>query len=215
MPADEHTLMEHAQVDEGQGAVATPGPAVEDNAHDALPNTGRRAMWPTGAACAPPPPAPKWPANPPVLAHERTARASLDWWCAGCCTWWNVPYRHPRGPDAVCARCDAVLDPDERLVAVLRALLRAVRHRDRAASATPTAPAAARVPAAPLREDGVLTPEEVAALLGCTLKAVYARASRGQLPGGFKLGRTLRFRARELVPFLTEGRAPSPKGSRR
>ena len=56
--------------------------------------------------------------------------------------------------------------------------------------------------------------EEVGRLLGCSPKAVYARVSRGQLPGAFRVGRSLRFRGSELLPFILEGHAPSPRRSR-
>jgi excisionase family DNA binding protein len=65
----------------------------------------------------------------------------------------------------------------------------------------------------PAMDKAVYTAEEVARLLGCSPKAVYAKVSRGQLPGVFRVGRSLRFRGRELLPFL-EGRVPSPRRSR-
>ena len=60
----------------------------------------------------------------------------------------------------------------------------------------------------------ILTVEDVGALLGCSPKAVYAKVSRGQLPGVFRVGRSLRVRGREWLPFLLEGRVPSPRRSR-
>lgn len=66
----------------------------------------------------------------------------------------------------------------------------------------------------PPLDKAVYTAEEVARLLGCSPKAVYAKVSRGQLPGAFRVGRSLRFRGRELLPFILEGRAPSPRRSR-
>nr|WP_249347674.1 helix-turn-helix domain-containing protein [Corallococcus exiguus] len=66
----------------------------------------------------------------------------------------------------------------------------------------------------PPLDKAIYTAEEVARLLGCSPKAVYARASRGQLPGVFRVGRSLRFRGRELLPFILEGRVPSPRRSR-
>lgn len=59
------------------------------------------------------------------------------------------------------------------------------------------------------------TADEVGQLLGLTRKAVFARAARGQLPGVVHVGRSLRFRGPELLRFLAEGRAPSPRGTRR
>ncbi|WP_404373494.1 helix-turn-helix domain-containing protein [Corallococcus coralloides] len=66
----------------------------------------------------------------------------------------------------------------------------------------------------PQLDKAVYTAEEVGRLLGCSPKAVYAKVSRGQLPGVFRVGRSLRFRGRELLPFILEGRAPSPRRSR-
>ncbi|WP_246137839.1 helix-turn-helix domain-containing protein [Myxococcus llanfairpwllgwyngyllgogerychwyrndrobwllllantysiliogogogochensis] len=60
----------------------------------------------------------------------------------------------------------------------------------------------------PPLDKAVYTAEEVARFLGCSPKAVYAKVSRGQLPGMFRVGRSLRFRGRELLPFILEGRAP-------
>ena len=67
----------------------------------------------------------------------------------------------------------------------------------------------------PRLDKPAFTVDEAAALLGLTRKAVFARAARGQLPGVFRLGRSLRFRGPELVTFLAEGRAPSPGRNRR
>ena len=67
----------------------------------------------------------------------------------------------------------------------------------------------------PPLDKAVYTAEEVARLLGCSPKAVYAKVSRGQLPGAFRVGRSLRFRGSELLPFILEGRVPSPRRSRR
>jgi excisionase family DNA binding protein len=66
----------------------------------------------------------------------------------------------------------------------------------------------------PPLDNAVYTAEEVARLLRCSPKAVYAKVSRGQLPGAFRLGRSLRFRGSELLPFILEGRAPSPRRAR-
>lgn len=66
----------------------------------------------------------------------------------------------------------------------------------------------------PPLDKAVYTAEEVARLLGCSPKAVYAKVSRGQLPGAFRVGRSLRFRGSELLSFILEGRAPSPRRAR-
>ena len=59
-----------------------------------------------------------------------------------------------------------------------------------------------------------LTVRQVADMLGMTPKAVYHRAERGQLPGKFYVGRSLRFRRADLLRFISEGRGLSPTGSR-
>lgn len=59
-----------------------------------------------------------------------------------------------------------------------------------------------------------LTVRQVAQLLGMTPKAVYHRAERGQLPGKFYVGRSLRFRRADLLRLVVEGRGLSPTGSR-
>jgi len=59
-----------------------------------------------------------------------------------------------------------------------------------------------------------LTVRQVAQLLGMTPKAIYHRAERGQLPGKFYMGRSLRFRRADLLRFIGEGRGLSPTRSR-
>ena len=61
----------------------------------------------------------------------------------------------------------------------------------------------------------LLTPDEVAALLRTTRKAVYAMIARGQLPGIVRLGRRVLFDRAELLHWLAERRALSPMESRR
>src|SRR5689334_3347147 len=85
----------------------------------------------------------------------------------------------------------------------------AVAHREPVQADPPSSPLEGQPPL----DKAVYTAEEVARLLGCSPKAVYAKVSRGQLPGVFRMGRSLRFHGRELLPFL-EGRAPSPRRSR-
>ena len=58
------------------------------------------------------------------------------------------------------------------------------------------------------------TVKQVAALLGMTPKAVYHRAERGQLPGKFYVGKSLRFRRGDLFRSIAEGRGLSPTRSR-
>jgi len=57
----------------------------------------------------------------------------------------------------------------------------------------------------------LLTGDEVAALLRKTRKAIYAMVERGQLPGVTRIGRRLLFRRAELLDWLRQKSAPSPK----
>ena len=57
----------------------------------------------------------------------------------------------------------------------------------------------------------LLKPEEVAALLRKSAKAVYTMAGRGQLPGVTRIHRRLLFRRDDLITWLDESRAPSRK----
>jgi predicted DNA-binding transcriptional regulator AlpA len=59
------------------------------------------------------------------------------------------------------------------------------------------------------------TVRQLAQLLGTTPKSIYHRSERGQLPGPFRIGRTLMFRRSDLVRFMAEGRGLSPTRSRR
>lgn len=67
----------------------------------------------------------------------------------------------------------------------------------------------------PSLDKAVYQADEVAALLGCSIKAVYAKNSRLQIPGGFKVGRRLQFRGAALVAWLKDGRVPSAGVTRR
>ena len=61
----------------------------------------------------------------------------------------------------------------------------------------------------------LLTPDEVAAMLRTSRKAVYAMAERRQLPGLRRIGRRLLIRRDELLEWLDHTCAPSPKENRR
>ena len=61
----------------------------------------------------------------------------------------------------------------------------------------------------------LLTPDELAALLRTTRKAVYAMIARGQLPGIVRLGRRVLFDRDELLQWFAERRALSSMESRR
>ena len=61
----------------------------------------------------------------------------------------------------------------------------------------------------------LLTVDETAELLRKSRKAVYLMVSRGQLPGVTYIGRSLLIRRDDLLAWLDESRASSPKESRR
>jgi excisionase family DNA binding protein len=60
-----------------------------------------------------------------------------------------------------------------------------------------------------------LTADDTAALLRTSRKAIYSMAHRGELPGVTRIGRRLLIRRDDLLRFLDESRAPSPKEQRR
>jgi excisionase family DNA binding protein len=57
----------------------------------------------------------------------------------------------------------------------------------------------------------LLTAEEVAQLLRTSRKAVYQLAERAQLPGVTRIGRRLLVRSDDLLDWLRQKSAPSPK----
>ncbi len=57
----------------------------------------------------------------------------------------------------------------------------------------------------------LLTVDEAATLLRTTRKAIYAMVERRQLPGVTRIGRRLLFRSTDLLHWLHQERAPSPK----
>jgi excisionase family DNA binding protein len=61
----------------------------------------------------------------------------------------------------------------------------------------------------------LLTVDEVATLLRTTRKAVYAMMERGLLPGVTRIGRRVLFRTDDLLDWLLQKSAPSPKEYRR
>lgn len=60
----------------------------------------------------------------------------------------------------------------------------------------------------------LLTPDEVAALLRTTRKAIYSRNERGLLPGVVRDGRRVLFLRDDVLSWIAERRAASP-GDRR
>lgn len=67
----------------------------------------------------------------------------------------------------------------------------------------------------PNNDPEVLTADEAATLLRVSRKAVYAAASRGEIPGAFRVGRSIRFSRTALVAWMRQGRVvPSGKGQR-
>ena len=55
----------------------------------------------------------------------------------------------------------------------------------------------------------LLTPDETAALLRTSRKAIYALTERGQLPGVTRIGRRVLYRRDALVDWLDQKRTPS------
>ena len=58
----------------------------------------------------------------------------------------------------------------------------------------------------------LLTVPEVATLMRTTVKAIYAMVERQQIPGVTRIGRRVLFRSDDLLDWLDQKRAPSPKG---
>jgi excisionase family DNA binding protein len=56
-----------------------------------------------------------------------------------------------------------------------------------------------------------LTADETADLLRTTRKAVYAMIERGQLRGITRIGRRILMRSGDMLDWLDQKRAPSPK----
>ena len=65
-------------------------------------------------------------------------------------------------------------------------------------------PTAARLPV-------LLTVDEAADFLRTTRRAIYAMVERGQLPGVIRIGRRVLLRADDLLDWLDQKRASSPK----
>lgn len=57
----------------------------------------------------------------------------------------------------------------------------------------------------------LLTVDEAAALLRTTRKAMYAMVERHQIPGVIRIRRRLLFRAADLLNWIDQKCAPSPK----
>jgi len=66
-----------------------------------------------------------------------------------------------------------------------------------------------------ITEEILLTPEEVAALLRTTRKAIYSMAERAQLPGVVRIGRRLLFRREALLDWLGQKSASSQRREQR
>ena len=61
----------------------------------------------------------------------------------------------------------------------------------------------------------LLTADDTAELLRTSRKAIYSMAHRGELPGVTRIGRRMLIRRDDLLRWLDESRAPSPKEQRR
>lgn len=63
----------------------------------------------------------------------------------------------------------------------------------------------------------VLTADEVADLLRVNRKTVYAAFKKGEIPGGRRIGGTIRFSRERVLQWLAEGQvngSRSPRGAR-
>jgi excisionase family DNA binding protein len=58
-------------------------------------------------------------------------------------------------------------------------------------------------------DDAVLTVDELAALLRVNRKTIYDAFQRGELPGGRRIGRTIRFARAVILAWLNEGDRPA------
>jgi len=57
----------------------------------------------------------------------------------------------------------------------------------------------------------LITADEAATLLRTTRRAIYIMVERHQLPGVTRIGRRVLFRSADLLDWLDQKRAPSPK----
>lgn len=92
-----------------------------------------------------------------------------------------------------------------------------VRGEEPANEANPTDSKIRRasIPAAAADLPIYLTADEAASLLRTSRAGIYAMAARGRLAGATRVGRRLLVSRDVLLRFLSEGRAPSPRGTRR
>ena len=60
----------------------------------------------------------------------------------------------------------------------------------------------------------LLTVDEAAELLRTSRRAIYMMLERHQLPGVTRIGRRVLFRSADLLDWLDQKRAPSPKEKR-
>lgn len=92
-------------------------------------------------------------------------------------------------------------------------------------SSTPTAPTPEAIePETKSREEhedavlpAVLTADEVANLLRVNRKTVYAAFKQGEIPGGRRIGGTIRFHRNAVLDWLAQGQERalrSPRGAR-
>jgi len=60
----------------------------------------------------------------------------------------------------------------------------------------------------------VLTADEVAKLLRVNRKTVYAAFKQGEIPGGRRIGGTIRFSRARVLEWLGQGQACAPRSPR-
>ena len=127
------------------------------------------------------------------------------WFCQRCAVFAADIYRTPKDPDDTCAECGEPVPQEERVLLLRRQVL--LLERDRSLVSDIDLDIRCKMPEPKV----TYTAADVAVMLHTSAKAVFARVARGQLPGAFKVGRSLRFRGPELLRFLAEGRAPSSR----
>jgi excisionase family DNA binding protein len=63
-------------------------------------------------------------------------------------------------------------------------------------------------------EPKVMTAEEVARLLRVNRKTVYAAFKQGEIPGGRRIGGTIRFSRERVLEWLAQGQERAPRSPR-
>lgn len=141
--------------------------------------------------------------DPKGAPEGGATRSPERWCCPPCAEERGQSPTYPPSPDTYCTSCRRPLDASERLAAAASALVRVLASNA----------AAANEPGAATGGE-TCTAREAAALLGTTVKGLYALFERGLLPPSIGPGRRLLFRRRDLLESRAR-RAPLPGRNRR